>query len=54
MPRLALDGAGLPGVHVHLQPLPAAYFAWLPLLLAGYMASVQGMKALWSRRYGWG
>jgi len=36
-----------------LQPLPAAYFAWLPALLLGYMGLVQAMKGVWTRRYGW-
>jgi Mg2+-importing ATPase len=36
-----------------LQPLPSAYFLWLPGLLLGYMALVQGMKGWWKRRYGW-
>jgi Mg2+-importing ATPase len=36
-----------------LQPLPGAYFLWLPGLLLGYMALVQGVKGWWKRRYGW-
>jgi Mg2+-importing ATPase len=36
-----------------LQPLPGLYFAVLPLLLLGYMALVQGMKGVWTRRFGW-
>ncbi|WP_022979458.1 magnesium-translocating P-type ATPase [Ideonella sp. B508-1] len=36
-----------------LQPLPASYFAVLPLLLLGYMAGVQWAKQHWVRRHGW-
>jgi Mg2+-importing ATPase len=36
-----------------LQPLPSAYFLWLPGLLLGYMALVQGMKGWWKQRHGW-
>lgn len=36
-----------------LQPLPAAYFICLPLILIAYMALTQAMKRIYIRRYGW-
>ena len=36
-----------------LQPLPAAYFICLPLILIAYMALTQAMKRIYVRRYGW-
>ena len=36
-----------------LQPLPALYFALLPLLLLGYMGLTQAMKGYYRRRWGW-
>ncbi|MCA6215174.1 magnesium-translocating P-type ATPase [Ideonella sp. B7] len=54
---LALLGLWLPqgslGPWLKLQPLPASYFAVLPLLLLGYMALVQWAKRGWVRRHGW-
>lgn len=36
-----------------LQALPPLYFAFLPLILLGYMGLTQAMKGLYSRRFGW-
>jgi len=36
-----------------LQPLPAAYFAWLAATLLAYCALATAMKRLYIRRYGW-
>jgi Mg2+-importing ATPase len=36
-----------------LQPLPPAFFAWLLVLLAGYMVVAQLGKGWYARRYGW-
>ena len=36
-----------------LQPLPPLYFAFLPVILLGYMGLTQAMKGFYSRRYGW-
>jgi Mg2+-importing ATPase len=36
-----------------MQPLPASYFVFLALILAGYMALTQVMKTFYARRYGW-
>ncbi|WP_414636934.1 magnesium-translocating P-type ATPase [Acerihabitans sp.] len=38
---------------LHLQSLPAGYFPWLAVILAGYMGLVQAMKGWYARRYGW-
>ena len=38
---------------LRLQPLPAAYFGWLVLLLLGYALLVQGMKTVWQRHRAW-
>jgi Mg2+-importing ATPase len=38
---------------LHLQALPASYFGWLAALLLAYAASVEAMKHLFSRRFGW-
>lgn len=35
-----------------LAPLPAAYFAWLAAIVAGYMALATAVKKLYMRRYG--
>ncbi|MEI7466360.1 MAG: cation transporting ATPase C-terminal domain-containing protein, partial [Burkholderiales bacterium] len=36
-----------------LQPLPAAYFAWLACILAGYGLLTTLMKRHYIRRFGW-
>jgi Mg2+-importing ATPase len=36
-----------------LQPLPLPYFAWLLLVLVGYIALAQSMKGWYARRFGW-
>lgn len=39
--------------YLHLQALPLSYFPWLVLILGGYMTLTQGVKGIYSRRYGW-
>jgi len=39
--------------YFYLTALPLAYFPWLVAILFGYMALVQGMKGIYTRRYGW-
>ena len=41
------------GHYFKMEPLPATYFALLPLILLGYMALVQAVKGFYARRYGW-
>jgi Mg2+-importing ATPase len=36
-----------------LQSLPGSYFAFLALILVGYMLLTQAMKNFYARRYGW-
>ena len=36
-----------------LQALPLLYFAFLPLILLGYMILTQAMKGFYARRFGW-
>jgi Mg2+-importing ATPase len=36
-----------------MQALPPLYFAFLPLILLGYMALTQAMKNYYGRRFGW-
>jgi Mg2+-importing ATPase len=36
-----------------MQPLPAAYFGWLALILLAYCALTTVMKRFYIRRYGW-
>ncbi|MDE2400508.1 MAG: magnesium-translocating P-type ATPase [Burkholderiales bacterium] len=36
-----------------LQALPASYFAWLVLVLGGYVLAATGMKYFYARRFGW-
>lgn len=36
-----------------MQPLPLSYFAFLAVILLGYMALTQTMKGFYARRYGW-
>lgn len=36
-----------------MQPLPALYFVFLPMILLGYMLLTQAMKGYFVRRYGW-
>jgi Mg2+-importing ATPase len=35
------------------QPLPASYFAFLFVILLGYLSLTQAMKGFYARRYGW-
>ena len=46
LPFTTLGGA------LGLAPLPAAYFAWLVAIVAGYMALATAVKKLYMRRYG--
>lgn len=39
------------GTAIGLAPLPATYFGWLALTIAGYMALVTLIKAIYIRRY---
>lgn len=39
--------------YFRLQPLPAAYFGWLALILLAYMGLVQWMKGWYARHFGW-
>jgi Mg2+-importing ATPase len=39
--------------YFRLQPLPAAYFAWLAAILLGYAALTTLMKRYYVRRFGW-
>jgi P-type Mg2+ transporter len=36
-----------------LQALPPVYFAYLFVILLGYMVLTQAMKGIYTRRYGW-
>jgi Mg2+-importing ATPase len=36
-----------------LQALPPLYFAFLPLIVLGYVALTQAVKGIYVRRYGW-
>ncbi|MEY3201978.1 MAG: magnesium transporter [Pseudomonadota bacterium] len=36
-----------------MAPLPAGYFAFVGVALAGYCILAQGLKAVYARRYGW-
>ncbi len=36
-----------------LQALPPLYFAFLPMILLGYMVLTQAMKSFYTRRFGW-
>jgi len=36
-----------------MQALPASYFAFLAVILLGYMTLTQAMKGFYARRYGW-
>jgi len=36
-----------------LQALPRLYFAFLPLIVLGYVALTQAVKGIYVRRYGW-
>jgi Mg2+-importing ATPase len=36
-----------------MQTLPASYFAFLTVILLGYIALTQAMKGFYARRYGW-
>ena len=39
--------------YFRMQPLPAAYFAWLAVILLAYCALTTVMKRVYIRRYGW-
>ncbi|MBI3433136.1 MAG: magnesium-translocating P-type ATPase [Hydrogenophilales bacterium] len=39
--------------YFRLQAPPPLYFAFLPLILLGYMGLTQAMKGFYTRRYGW-
>jgi Mg2+-importing ATPase len=49
---IALPFSPLAG-YLHLEALPLSYFPWLVLILGGYMTVTQGVKGIYSRRYGW-
>jgi Mg2+-importing ATPase len=36
-----------------LQALPPIYFAYLFVILFGYMVLTQAMKGIYTRKYGW-
>jgi Mg2+-importing ATPase len=36
-----------------MHTLPASYFAFLTVILLGYIALTQAMKGFYARRYGW-
>ena len=40
-------------VDFKLQPLPAAYFGWLAVILFGYCALTTAMKRVYIKRFGW-
>ncbi len=40
------------GDHLDLSPLPVAYYGWLFLILAGYMALAQAVKMWFVKKYG--
>ena len=37
---------------IHLQPLPAGFFLFLPAVLLGYCLLTQGVKTIYIRRFG--
>lgn len=51
-----LAGLAIPftelGDHLDLSPLPVAYYGWLFLILAGYMALAQAVKMWFVKKYG--
>ena len=49
---LWLPGSPLAGA-LQMHAMPAAWFGWLAALLLAYAASVEAMKHLFSRRFGW-
>jgi Mg2+-importing ATPase len=62
-PLLAMTGLIMAvGLFIPMGPLahyfkmvapPPLYFAFLPLILLGYMGLTQAMKGLYTRRFGW-
>jgi Mg2+-importing ATPase len=62
-PLLAMTGAimllglwlpmGALAPYFKFQPLPAAYYAWLAMILLGYFLLTTLMKHLYIRRFGW-
>jgi len=44
---------GAPAPLFKFDPLPASYFAWVALIILGYIGLTQVVKRLYIRRYGW-